>query len=48
MLTTCLMDYTLVQDPTHKRGYTLQGAHMSLANADSRYREDLPLHSHLM
>jgi hypothetical protein len=32
-----------VQSPTHNRGYTLQGARVSVANADSRYREDFPL-----
>ena len=45
---TCLMDYTLVQDPTHNHGYTLQGARVSLANVDSRYHEDIPLHIHLV
>jgi hypothetical protein len=38
----------MVQAPTHNRGYTLQGARVSLANVDSRYCEDLPLHSHLV
>jgi hypothetical protein len=36
------------QAPTHNRGYMLQGARVSLANVDSRYREDFPLHSHLV
>jgi hypothetical protein len=37
-----------IQRRGNNRGYTLQGARVSLANVDSRYREDLPLHSHLV